>query len=293
MNIRETIESLFGSKTSIISSHIVNGGDINETVLIELSGGEKVFLKTNRDKDIPFFKAEADGLKAIEDTRSIRVPKVIAIGKDENKGAFLIMEYIEETPRVSDYWERFANDLAKMHGADTLTYVNGGKYGFVKDNYIGSREQKNIPSNSFIDFFRDQRLLPRFNEAMPYFDNDMRRRIDKLLEHLERYLVEPKRASLLHGDLWGGNFITGSDGCAWLIDPAVYVGCAEADIAMTELFGGFSEAFYKEYGRVGLLMDGYEDRRDIYNLYHLLNHLISFGRSYYGSVVRIVEYYEG
>ena len=110
----------------------------------------------------------------------------------------------------------------------------------------------------------------------------------RLMEHLDEYLVEPEQPSLLHGDLWGGNFLTGPDGQAWLIDPAPYVGCAEADIAMTELFGGFSGAFYSAYRESGLLMPGYEDRRDIYNLYHMLNHLNLFGGSYLLAVKKMI-----
>ena len=106
-------------------------------------------------------------------------------------------------------------------------------------------------------------------------------------------MIEPKHPSLLHGDLWSGNIITGNDGKAWLIDPAVYVGHAEADIAMTELFGGFPRAFYDAYKESGMLQPEYGRRRDIYNLYHLLNHLNLFGRTYLSSVRRVIEGYAG
>ena len=112
------------------------------------------------------------------------------------------------------------------------------------------------------------------------------------MANLDRYLVEPEKPSLVHGDLWSGNFITGSDGQAWLIDPAVYVGHAEADLAMTELFGGFHPRFYAAYREVNPLQPGYEQRRDLYNLYHLLNHLNLFGRGYLSSVLRILSRYE-
>ena len=108
---------------------------------------------------------------------------------------------------------------------------------------------------------------------------------------MDELLVEPEQPSLLHGDLWSGNVITGNDGKAWLIDPAVYVGHAEADLAMTELFGGFPPAFYDAYKEAAKLQPGYAKRRDLYNLYHLLNHLNMFGRSYYPSVMRIVNSY--
>jgi fructosamine-3-kinase len=114
-----------------------------------------------------------------------------------------------------------------------------------------------------------------------------------LLDHLDRYLAEPEYPSLLHGDLWGGNFMTGPDGYAWLIDPAVYVGHREADLAMTELFGGFAPAFYSAYRQIANVDPEYDDRRDLYNLYHLLNHVNLFGYSYVGSVLRTLDRFGG
>ena len=113
----------------------------------------------------------------------------------------------------------------------------------------------------------------------------------KLLDHLEAYLPEPGFPSLLHGDLWGGNYIVGNDGEAWLIDPAAYVGHYEADLAMTELFGGFPQRFYHAYSEVNPIDAGYGERRDLYNLYHLLNHLNLFGGSYFGAVRRVLHAY--
>ena len=115
--------------------------------------------------------------------------------------------------------------------------------------------------------------------------------MQSLLDHLDRYLTEPAFPSLLHGDLWGGNYVRGPEGSACLIDPAVSVGHAEADLAMTELFGGFAPAFYDAYRGENEIRPGYSDRRDLYNLYHLLNHLNLFGGSYYSAVMRIVKRY--
>lgn len=293
MSINAAIREIFGEDVTVVSSSRISGGDINEASMLVLSNGERVFIKSNKAKGIDFFEAEAGGLSAIGDTKAIAVPKVLRLGKDPERGTFLILEYIESAPKVEGYWQTFAEDLASMHKADTSEFVAGGLYGFSSDNYIGSREQINTPYDSWIDFFRDCRLIPRFEGADEYFDTTMKRSINRLLDNLDKWLTEPEQPSLLHGDLWSGNAITGSDGRAMLIDPAVYVGHAEADLAMTELFGGFSNAFYRAYAEFGLVTAGYEDRRDIYNLYHLLNHLISFGRSYFGAVVRIVKYYAG
>ncbi len=289
----EAIKDLFGAKTTVISETSVSGGDINRARRIELSSGDCIFVKSNQNKKIEFYEDEVNGLCSIASTGTIRTPKTFAIGKDDSCGIFLIMEFVKSVPRQEGFWEMFARELAAMHRASTGKYVEGRTYGFLKNNYIGSRQQMNEPNDSWIDFFRSCRLQPRFLDAKEYFDIKTKKQISYFLDHLDKWLIEPAYPSLLHGDLWGGNFIVGNDGKAWLIDPAVYVGHAEADIAMTELFGGFSELFYSEYMKSGGVDAGYEDRRDIYNLYHLLNHLISFGRSYYGSVCRILDRFCG
>ena len=290
-SLNDAIKEIFGSTVSIDSEIPVSGGDINRAGCLTLSNKEKVFIKSNAKKDARFFEDEVSGLEAILSTGTIRAPKPMAVGEDKSCGAFLIMEYIKNRQRVADFWEAFASELADMHKADTRDLIKMGKFGFYKDNYIGSNKQINTPGDSWIDFFRECRLEVRFREADNYFDTNYRRKIISLLDNLDKWLIEPLQPSLLHGDLWGGNFIAGNDGKAWLIDPAVYVGHAEADIAMTELFGGFDRAFYEVYRQTGLLQDGYEDRREIYNLYHLLNHLVLFGRSYYRAVCRILDYF--
>ena len=165
------------------------------------------------------------------------------------------------------------------------------RFGFTSDNYIGAGFQKNTPKDSFIEFFAECRLRVQFERASEYFDTSEIKAINAFLDRLDKYLIEPDHPSLLHGDLWGGNYITGPDGEAWLIDPAAYVGHFEADLAMTELFGGFRDEFYRAYFEVSPCQPGYEDRRDIYNLYHLLNHLNLFGAGYLSSVKGIVRRY--
>ena len=164
-------------------------------------------------------------------------------------------------------------------------------FGWTSDNYIGAGKQINTQSDKWVPFFRDYRLAPQFKSAQHYFDASDWKRITRLLDHLDKYLSEPHHPSLLHGDLWSGNFITGSDGRAWLIDPAVYVGHAEADLAMTELFGGFTSLFYDAYNEVNKIDKSYHDHRDLYNLYHLLNHLNMFGVGYLREVKRILMRY--
>lgn len=173
--------------------------------------------------------------------------------------------------------------------AEAAGLVSNGKYGFDSDNYIGRHSQINTGYDTWMEFFRDCRLEPQFQDAARYFDREDRKRIIRFLDHLDEILVEPEHPSLLHGDLWGGNVIAGNDGRAWLIDPAVYVGHAEADLAMTELFGGFPPAFYDAYKEVAPLRPGYERRRDVYNLYHILNHLNLFGRMYLPEVRHMIS----
>ena len=284
----EVIHRLFGPETEITQRRSVSGGDINEACLLALSDGSVVFVKENTRANAGFFRAEERGLSAIRQTGAIRVPQVLECGTLEDR-SYLMMEYLEAAPAKKDYWELFGRQLAGMHRADPSGWTPGGNYGFPEENYIGAGRQVNAVRTGWVEFFRDCRLEVQFRRASGYFSRADRKAMQNLLDHLERYLTEPAFPSLLHGDLWAGNFVTGPDGHACLIDPAVYVGHAEADLAMTELFGGFAPAFYDAYREVNAIGPGYADRRDLYNLYHLLNHLNLFGESYYGSVMRIVH----
>ena len=284
----EIIRRICGSRTEINDIRPVSGGDINEAFLIALSDGSRVFLKENTRENADFFRAEMTGISAIRKTGAIRVPVILDTGIVENR-SYLMMEYLDSAPRKRDYWERFGRELAAMHRADPSEWTPGGNYGFPEDNYIGAGRQVNDVHTRWIDFFRDCRLEVQFRRAGAYFDAAGRKAVQRLLDHLDRYLTEPAHPSLLHGDLWSGNFVTGPEGYACLIDPAVYTGHAEADLAMTELFGGFAPAFYDAYREENEILPGYSDRRDLYNLYHLLNHLNLFGGGYYGSVMRIIR----
>ena len=290
-SIEQGITACFGETAAIVGRANVGGGDINDACRLELSNGRYIFIKSNSVKNKDFFEDEDIGLTAIASTGTIKVPELLFRGADESS-AFLAMEYINGAERVQGFWRKFGESLAKMHLADTSEFVSGGKYGFAKDNYIGATRQINAPRDSWIDFFRECRLEPQFRMAERYFESSYIKDILDLLDKLPEILIEPKQPSLLHGDLWSGNYIVGSDGMAWLIDPAVYVGHAEADLAMTELFGRFPEEFYDSYSEVNPIQPGYGDRRDIYNLYHLLNHLNLFGGMYLHEVLRVVERYK-
>lgn len=283
--------SLFGEGTKIEKASRISGGDINEAYGLVLTGGRRIFMKSNTKENTSFFTAEAAGLRAIARTNAIGTPQILGLGTDEDGGgySFLLLEFISGKSHCADYWEDFARQLSDMHRASTNGLIASGKYGFEGDNYIGRRRQINAGYDNWTDFFRDCRLEPQFRDAERYFEKEDWKRIGRMLDHLDEILVEPEYPSLLHGDLWGGNVITGNNGRVWLIDPAVYVGHAEADLAMTELFGGFPQDFYDAYQEVSPLQPGYEHRRDVYNLYHLLNHLNMFGRMYLSEVKYIVR----
>ena len=284
-SIEDAVHSIFGKERSVCSKQYVSGGDINEASVLTLDDGTRVFVKMNTPQSLPNFEAEAEGLEAIRLTGTIGVAKALGTGRDE-KSSFLLLEHISPGRQVKNFWEIFALELGAMHRKDI-----GDKYGFKQDNWIGSRKQKNTLCDSWIEFFRECRLRPQFEAAGHFFSVGERNRVEWLLEHLDRYLIEPERPSLVHGDLWAGNMITGNDGKGWLIDPAVYYGHSEADLAMMELFGGFSRRCFDAYRSAFELQPGYEERRDLYNLYQLLNHLNMFGTGYLGSVMQIIRRY--
>ena len=286
-SMEQAAEELFQSK--INTSVSVPGGDINREFRIELED-RTVFVKTNRRENLSFFEAEAEGLNAIAGTNTICVPEVFAMGTDSQYGSFLMMEW-SEGRREANFFRNFGRKLALMHRADTAALVPCARFGFMHDNFIGSTSQSNQPADSWIEFFRDARLESQFRLADSWFESQDRKAVTSLLDHLDKYLPEPNFPSLLHGDLWNGNYLTGNDGSAWLIDPAAYVGYFEADLAMTELFGGFPGDFYAAYDEINPMEPEYEDRRDLYNLYHLLNHLNLFGGSYLGSVRSLLRRY--
>ncbi len=290
-SLKEAVGLARGKETAVEKRQAVHGGDANESFRLQLSDGSALFLKANSIDNADFFIAEAQGLSAIKSAGAVRVPDIYGTGIDDGY-SFLLMEYIESARMEKEFWEKLGQNLAALHRAETASFVPGGRYGFKSDNYIGAGRQKNSPKDSWIEFFSECRLRPQFELASRYFDSGMNRQANRLLDTLDRFLMEPESPSLLHGDLWSGNFMSDENGQPMLIDPAVYVGCSEADIAMTELFGGFDRRFYQSYFDSMGRLPGYEDRRDLYNLYHLTNHLNLFGSAYLSSVKRTIERYQ-
>ena len=214
-----------------------------------------------------------------------RVPKVIALPEGPNPN-FLIIEYIEEGSTSNSYYERFGQALASMHR------TTQDHYGLDHDNFIGSIEQINTPEEDGLLFFREHRLrfqqqLARERGLLPLTSD---KKIDRLCDQLGQHLdLSGERPALVHGDLWSGNTFSDTAGNPCLVDPAVHFGLRETDLAMTELFGRLPKTFYDAYRDAFPQNPGYEKRKLIYNLYHLLNHLNLFGGSYLASVESTVN----
>ena len=296
-SLAQALANVYEENTDAVKKVPVSGGDINRAYVLTLAGGESLFMKENSRANGDFFRAEAEGLAAMKKTGAVRVPDVLASGTSGDR-SFLLLSHIPTGRARAGSMEELGHALAAMHAADASRFLPGGtdpigRYGFAHDNYIGSGFQLNTPKDRWVIFFRECRLRPQFARAGGYFDTADKRRIERLLDHLDQYLAEPAQPSLLHGDLWAGNYMIDREGHPWLIDPAAYVGHAEADIAMTELFGGFDYAFYGAYKEAAGLAADYADRRDLYNLYHLLNHLNLFGGGYLPSVKAILRRYAG
>ncbi|WP_066628324.1 fructosamine kinase family protein [Labilibacter marinus] len=266
----------------VISGASVGGGCIADSKIIETRSGTKYFLKQGFSNGV--FSCEANGLKEIEKSQSIKTPKLIIIEKD-----FLLLEYLNQGLKSQESMFNFGCKFAFMH-----QYENES-YGFYEDNFIGSNNQVNTQMPQWSDFYFQNRLLFQFKlaEKNGFVDKVFRSLFKGLEKRLNSILKGSEEApSLLHGDLWGGNYLIGENGDAVLIDPAVYYGHREADLAMTKLFGGFSEEFYEGYHQTYPLKEGYEHREKIYLLYHVLNHLNLFGSSYYSQAINLMRYYQ-
>ncbi len=285
-DVREAVSAALGA--GIRDVRPVHGGDINHAARLDLLDGA-VFLKWNRGVPPDFFAAEAAGLAALRATGTVRVPDVLAVGASP---AFLALEWIEPGGRgllTAACAERLGRELAALHA------VTSDRHGFATANYIGSLPQSNRQTASWAAFYRDERIgaqmaIARRGGALP---PARERALERLQARLPTFLDDAAiMPGLLHGDLWGGNFMLAADGSPVLIDPAVYYGHGEVDLAMTELFGGFPPAFYAAYREVHPL-DGYAERRLLYQLYPLLVHMNLFGGGYASQVDAIVRHYVG
>ena len=283
--IKHKIESVIDDK--IDSQRSISGGCINDAKIITTNSGNSYFVKTNSNSEKDIFLKEANGLRELAKANVIRVPNVIYADVD-----FIIIENIIPQTKAKLFWENFGRDFARLHKFTSKFF------GFYEDNYIGSTPQLNIPSEiesvSWVEFYFNKRLLYQYKlaEKNGYAGEELHKGFFQLEIKISSILKDcDAKPSLLHGDLWSGNFITDETGSACLIDPAVYYGHREADLAMTKLFGGFDTIFYSAYDEEYPLVAGYEYRENIYKLYHVLNHLNLFGSGYYHQALSLIKYY--
>lgn len=268
---------------SVAAIKPVGGGCINNGSRLEAQDGSSFFLKQNPSAPADMFEREAEGLRAITVTDGPRTPAPLLAGSD-----FLLLEDLGPAPAAADRWRSFGRQVAAVH--DQVS----DRFGFDHDNYLGSTPQPNPRVVDGYEFFGQHRLLfqaKRAHDAGRLGLDDVKR-VEHVAKRL-RELVPAQPASLIHGDLWSGNAITGPNGEAAWIDPAAHYGWAEAELGMTTLFGGFPAAFYQEYEIARPLEAGWRERLPIYNLYHLLNHLNLFGGSYLPQVQSVLSRYAG
>lgn len=279
----ELLNARLGTDIRISQTSSVGGGCINEATRINTSGGT-FFVKWNDAKKYPgMLEAEAKGLLLLEQAQEIRVPKVIEQAIVDAT-QYLILEYIESEAIVTDFWIDFGRSLARLHKHSS------GTFGLNHPNYIGWLPQSNNQHSTWIEFFIRERLKPQIKLAVDSHRIDKRVVVDfdRLFSQLES-IFPVEKPSLLHGDLWSGNYIIGSKGEPCIIDPAVYYGHREMDLAMSRLFGGFAPDFYKGYQAEFPLGQGWEQRMDICNLYPLLVHVNLFGGGYVAQVEGILR----
>ena len=277
MGIREAVAAAITEATGLpfqitAQSH-VGGGDINESFRLDGGDGRRFFLKLNDARHVAMFVAEAAGLAVIAATNTLRVPQPVAHGAEENR-CYLVLEYLDLGGSGSG--KLLGEQLAALHRCTS------DRFGFAQDNFIGVTPQQNTWTDDWITFWRERRLGFQLDlAAREGYKGTLqelgRELMQRLPEFFEGYAPQP---SLLHGDLWGGNHGFLKDSAPVIFDPAAYYGDREADLAMTELFGGYGADFYAAYRASWPLHAGYARRKILYNLYHILNHANHFHGGY-------------
>ncbi len=272
-DIEQAISTATGNTFTLDSHGSVGGGCINSAMKIN-GNGKEFFLKLNDARLLDMFEAEADGLRELAAARAVRVPIPICTGISDRQ-AFIVMESLDLSGHAGGM-ARFGEQLAQMHRH------TADQFGWHRDNTIGSTPQKNDWTPDWLRFWRERRLGYQLQLAGKHgIGNRVLQKGGRLQEKLGAFFIAYQpQASVLHGDLWSGNYGIARDGEPVIFDPAVYFGDREADLAMTELFGGFGREFYAGYAAAWPLEPGYAQRKQLYNLYHILNHFNLFGGGY-------------
>jgi len=278
--IKSQIGKHTGKSFQPTQTRSIGGGCINSCYCLS-DGDQKYFVKTNASTLSGMFEVEAAGLKQIADTESIRTPRPICHGIAQPH-AYLVLEFIALGGPSNNALA--GERLAALHGNLKK------QFGWDRDNNIGSTRQPNHWSHKWIDFWRSQRLGFQLQQAAKQgYIGRLQQRGDKLLDLFPALIDHNPEPSLIHGDLWSGNLGYQLSGEPVIYDPAVYFADREAEIAMTELFGGFGSSFYRAYNNAWTLDRGYATRKNLYNLYHILNHLNLFGGGYAGQALSMID----
>jgi len=272
---------------SILATDAVGGGCIANACRMHTTSGD-YFLKWAPGDAGSTFTAEGKGLAALADAADQLVVPRPLLAQDANVDSvgILVMDWLDEAPKDIAFWKALGEGLAALHAEDA-----GRDFGFESDNFIGRLPQKNAPLDDWGRFFVERRLVPQMVMARDggRWQSGWTARFEELVRRIPDILDSHPKPSLVHGDLWSGNVLATNGGRAALVDPAVYRGDREVDLAMSELFGGFSARFYDAYKDAWPLEPGYPERRDLYNLYHLINHLNHFGSGYAGQVEAVLR----
>ena len=279
--IAEDIGAATGQPFAIDDQRGVGGGCINDATRVH-GGGRSYFVKLNSADQLDMFEAEAEGLAEMAAAKAVRVPEPVCYGTAGSQ-AYLVMEDLDLGGHESG--ELLGRQLAQMHR------TTRPRFGWHRDNTIGSTPQINTPSDDWVEFWREHRLGFQLELAARHgHGGALQKSGERLMGEMGALFTDHQpEASLLHGDLWSGNYAATGAGEPVIFDPATYYGDREADIAMTELFGGFSHAFYSAYNEAWPLDAGYKVRKVFYNLYHILNHLNLFGGGYAGQAGRMID----
>ncbi len=279
--VSEQISAANGKAFNAHQQQAMGGGCINQAQLIS-DGNQQYFIKTNKRSLLSMFTSEAQALTEIAATQTVRVPQVIVAGEYAQQ-SFLVLENLQLGGRCN--MAMLGQQLAAMHK------VTRPQFGWHQENVIGSTQQINTPMNNWVLFWQQHRLGFQLSLAEKNaYGGELQKQGERLLADMAVLFKNyHPQASLLHGDLWGGNAAGLMDGSPVIFDPALYFGDREADIAMTELFGGFSSDFYAAYKEAWPLDNGYQVRKTFYNIYHIINHLNLFGEGYYSQAVNMIN----
>ncbi|WP_280768119.1 fructosamine kinase family protein [Salipaludibacillus daqingensis] len=278
-----------GIQAEIVQVKSVSGGEINQAYYVETTK-YPLFIKAHDKMDPTFFNSEVDGLTELKEKGNVLTPRVYGVFQTEDEQmSGCVMEWIQGE-KTNHYSQQLGEAVAKLHQATSR------KFGYRNDTYIGEIHQKNNWWTNWNDYYRSNRLLPQvqLGERLGYMPSKRKQRMEKLMDRLQEWIpANDVKPSLLHGDLWGGNVMVAKGGKPCFIDPSVVYGDHELELAFTELFGGFSEDFYEAYAYTQPVDRGYDDRKELYQLFYLLVHLNIFGEIYGGHVDTVLKRYVG